>query len=200
MKCLAKGITACSGRQEFNYCSKHYQQVRRHGKIIISSRDRRPVIIEGNTARIPLGVNAKDGYAIVDKKYAYLAKDNWRITHYGYAIRSKDKKLLHRLIVNTSKGRVIDHINGNTLDNRLTNLRECTQSDNAKNQKLNIRNKTGYKGVYFDKRYKKYIASVNSNYKKIHAGVYLTAEEAAKAYNKLALELHGEFARLNDVR
>lgn len=154
----------------------------------------RPAIVSGDKALIPLGKNAKGGYAIVDKEYEYLANEAWRKTHWGYAIRSRDKALLHRVILDAPRGKVVDHINGDPLDNRSTNIRLCDQRDNAKNQKAR-KNKTGYKGVY--KKANKYVARIRNNYQYIHIGIYKTAKEASEAYNKKAIELHGEYARLN---
>ena len=198
MNCLAESITQCGGRQEYKYCSKHYQQMRRHGEVKVTNRDPRPAVIEGNVAKIPLGVNGKNGHALVDANFAYLAKDKWALTHYGYARRTTDKMPMHRLLSGATNGQVIDHINGDRLDNRLSNIRLCTQADNSKNQKIKSNNTSGYKGVYYDKKVRKFIARVKSNYRTHLAGSYKTSIEAARAYNKLALELHGDYARLND--
>jgi len=97
------------------------------------------------------------------------------------------------------KGYVVDHINGNTFDNRKENLRICTVAENSRNQKLNKRNKTGYKGVCAVKRVNGYKAEIKLNYKVRHLGYFKCPKEAAKAYNKAAIELFGEFARLNIV-
>lgn len=200
MSCLGSRVTPCSGRQEHGYCSKHYQQVRRFGAPVVSRRDKRPAIVEGDTVKIPLGVNGKDGYALVDKEFEHLGNDNWHLTHYGYAKRSKDKAFLHRVIKGVSSGEVVDHINGNKLDNRSTNIRVCSQADNSKNQCVRKNNTSGYKGVYFDKQKNKFVARVKHNYRTYYAGVFTTAKDAGTAYDKLAKDLHGEFARLNDVR
>lgn len=197
MDCKAKEFTTCSGKFSAGYCNKHYLQIRRHGKLIISNRDKRTAIIKGNTAEIQLGVNAKDGYAIVDKQFAYLAKDNFNINHYGYARRSKDKKLLHRLVTNVDSTKVVDHKNNNQLDNRLDNLRICTQAENSKNQRLRKNSRSGYKGV--SEHTNGFRARIKVNYKQIELGIYKTAVEAAKAYDIAAKKLHGEFARINNA-
>lgn len=195
--CKDKQPTACSGRPVADYCNKHYLQIRRKGKVHQTSRDTRSAIIDGETARIPLGINAKDGYAIVDKEYAYLADDAWRLTHRGYAIRSRDKKLLHRLILKAKDGQVIDHKDGDPLNNTKQNIRICTQRENAKNQMVKRTSMSGVKGVY--KKRDRYVARIRNDYRFIHIGVFDTIEEASKAYNQMALRLHGDFARLNNV-
>jgi len=197
MDCKANGFTTCSGRFSAGYCNKHYLQIRRHGKLIISNRDKRTAVAKGDTIEIPLGVNSKDGYAIIDKQFAHLAKDNFNINHYGYARRSRDKKLLHRLIMEVNQTEVIDHKNNNRLDNRLNNLRVCTQAENSKNQRLRKNNISGYKGV--SEHTNGFRARIKVNYKQIELGIYTTALEAAKAYDKAAKGLHGEYARLNDA-
>jgi hypothetical protein len=178
------------------FCNKHYLQMRRHGRIIDTSRDDRPAIIEGDIAKIPLGVNAKDGYAIVDKEFAYLADRKWGKTYYGYAKDPSTKELMHRFILGTKSGQVVDHKNGDRLDNRLSNIRNCTQAENSRNQNIKTSNFTGYKGVSYHKG--AYDAQLKLNYKIVWRGRFQTAIEAAQAYNVAAKKYFGEFARLND--
>lgn len=112
-------------------------------------------------------------------------------------------QLLHRIITNAKKGETVDHKNGNSLDNTRSNLRICTQAENCRNQKRKITNTSGYKGVSIFKAYAKYnkqfVAEITVNYKRISLGYFGTPEEAALAYNKAALEHHGEFAKLNEL-
>lgn len=92
----------------------------------------------------------------------------------------------------------IDHINGDKSDNRLSNLRSVTNQQNMFNRTGHEDNTSGYKGVF--KTCSGYFARVGYNNKPHYVGHYRTKEEAALAYNEKALELHGEFARLNEVR
>ena len=169
--------------------------MRRHGRVIVSNRDCRKASLEGDIAKIPLGVGAKDGYTVVDKKFAYLASRKWGKTYYGYAKDPRTKELLHRLILAAKPGQVVDHKNGNPLDNRMCNIRICTQAENAKNQRIKANNTTGYKGVTRNRG--KFEAKIKKDYKTVWRGRYSTAIEAAKAYNVAAKKYHGEFARLN---
>lgn len=88
----------------------------------------------------------------------------------------------------------LDHINGDSTDNRIVNLRECTHQQNHGNRKIQS-NLSGFKGV--SKKDGKWQARVCFNFKRHYLGLFNTAEEAAKAYDAKAKELHGEFARLN---
>lgn len=90
-----------------------------------------------------------------------------------------------------------DHVNGNPLDNRRENLRSCTRTENVHNTRMNHDNKSGFKGVYWNKRAKKWYAQIANNGKHHHLGTFNTAQEAAVAYNAVAHELHGEFAKPN---
>ena len=105
---------------------------------------------------------------------------------------------LHRLIAGCGQGDVVDHINGNGLDNRRCNLRICSHAENLRNRKIHANNNSGFKGVYFDRSLsvRPWRAQIRVAGKKFNLGRYSTAEEASQAYKKAAVRLHGEFARL----
>ena len=107
---------------------------------------------------------------------------------------------MHRFIMNCPEGSQVDHINGDIMDNRKSNLRICSHSDNMKNRSLYKNNSSGYKGVYLHKAAKKWAASIRINKgKRKHLGLFDDCIEAARAYNEAALIHHGEFARLNEI-
>lgn len=89
----------------------------------------------------------------------------------------------------------VDHINRNTPDDRLENLREATRSQNLGNRKINKNNSTGFKGVH--ERNGRFRAYINEGGRRINVGSYATAHEAGAAYFVKAQELFGEFARLS---
>jgi HNH endonuclease len=109
--------------------------------------------------------------------------------------------LIHREIMGFPKGKQVDHINGNTFDNRRKNLRICSHSENQMNRGRTKSNKTGFKGVFLlHGKYGDYfIASIRVNGKSLHIKCCKSAVEAAKAYNEKAKELHKEFAFQNKV-
>lgn len=106
---------------------------------------------------------------------------------------------MHRLLLNAQNGEYVDHVNGNTLDNRKINLRKCSIADNTKNQSLHKDSTSGYKGVSFDNSRHKWRSNIVVDRKQIHLGRFDTAEDAAKAYNLAAKLYFGDFARINKL-
>lgn len=105
---------------------------------------------------------------------------------------------LHRFILGITGREQGDHKNGDGLDNTRGNLRRATQYQNNCNRGPQRNNRTGFKGVFFDPRYRRpFKASVWADGKCAYVGTFDTAEEAARAYDAKAKELHGEFAWLN---
>lgn len=90
---------------------------------------------------------------------------------------------------------LVDHLNGNGLDNRRLNLRQATHSQNAMNRGMRSDNTSGYKGVGL--RRGAWTAEIYVHGVQHYLGRFLSAEEAARAYDAAAAELFGEFARLN---
>ena len=131
----------------------------------------------------------------------HISGFKWHHTN-GYAARyirrsgKKSSMPMHHEIMGIPKsGFVVDHINGNALDNRRNNLRIVSIRENVINQSLHKNNTSGFKGVSkFDSRWRAYITP---NRKQISLGIHKTKEEAARAYNKAALEIYGAFAKLN---
>ena len=110
------------------------------------------------------------------------------------------KYLAHRLAflyINGWLPSEVDHINNNgpKTDNRICNLRDATHSQNQQNKGHQKNNKSGYKGVRWHNRHKKWYAQIKIDRKQIHLGSFDTPEKAHEAYKEAALRLHGEYAR-----
>ncbi len=155
-----------------------------------------PVPPYPNTRYIPLTQNL---YALVDAEdYEGLTEYKWYAA-FGlrgrvYAKRSTrpGPVSMHRLIMNPPKGMVVDHINGNGLDNRRCNLRLCTMQENAWNRRPRVeKTSSRFKGVY--PCGDKWLAQVGRQ----RLGLFDDEVEAAKARDRKARELHGEHAWLN---
>lgn len=141
-------------------------------------------------------------FAIVDDSdYEWLNHYTWYFGH-GYAVRNKSDsnpyRFMHRMILNTPEGMDTDHLNLDRLDNRRENLRICTASRNQQNRLAHSDNSSGYKGV--SRHGIGWMAQIMCSRKKFYLGTYRTKEEAAIAYDKKAIELHGEFSILNFSR
>ena len=128
----------------------------------------------------------------------------WYVNSIGY-VHNHTLGLLHRLILPTKKPLVVDHISREKLDNRRSNLRQVTVSQNAINAQARQTKKakpSNFKGVIFDKHStskNKWRASTNKEGKKYYSKRVFTEKEAAISYNQLVLKHHGEFAVLNEV-
>ena len=94
---------------------------------------------------------------------------------------------------------VVDHIDGNTLNNQKSNLRICTIGENARNRGKQSNNKSSLKGVVHVVGTQRFRARITIKGKIIHLGCYGSVREASKAYDAAAEKYHGEFARLNGV-
>ena len=125
--------------------------------------------------------------AIVDAEdFEWLNQWKWYIGSHGYACRrpwlKKEKRyetiLLHRFVNQTPRELLTDHKNRNKLDNRKCNLRTGNKSLNGINRGLQSNNTSGYKGVYWDKKNKKWCASIKKNNLKIHLGYFINIKDA----------------------
>jgi len=144
-----------------------------------------------------------------DKNYQSLNRWKWCL-HSKYATRTQfirkvnGKQItktirMHQQILKTPKGRQIDHVNGNKLDNRESNLRIATVSQNSYNRGPQKNSRSGLKGVYWHKCKEKWQVCIQAKRKFIYLGYYLDKYKAAEIYNEMAKKLHGKFARLNQL-
>lgn len=106
--------------------------------------------------------------------------------------------LLHRVIFAMHHGympKFVDHIDGNTKNNRIENLRKATFNQNVQNSKIRINNKSGIKGISWDKNRKKWDATIHKDNKKYFLGRFDDLEVAKSVINEKRKILHGSFAR-----
>jgi hypothetical protein len=117
----------------------------------------------------------------------------------GQRIGDDDLKIvrLHRLIMNAPEGLLVDHKIGEGLDNKRSNLRLATRSQNQYNKGKRRNTTSKYKGVYFNKGHRKWAAQIIKSGSKIRLGYFDSEIEAARAYDEQAKKYGGEFACLN---
>lgn len=108
-------------------------------------------------------------------------------------------RLAHLILGKPEGNMQVDHKNGNGLDNQKHNLRFVTPMQNAWNSCKTTGCSSKYKGVWLEKRSGLYCCDIRCNKKKIYVGRFKNEVDAALAYNKKAVELHGEYARLNEI-
>lgn len=106
---------------------------------------------------------------------------------------------LHRFIMGDPAGLVIDHCDGNRLNNRKANLRVCTVKENNMNLGLTRRNKSGYRGVSFSREMNKYRATISLDRKQLHLGYFERPDLAAAAYEKAAEVFYGDNRRVAEI-
>lgn len=149
---------------------------------------------------------ANGGFSLVDAQhYPLLIRYTWTRTPTNYVVTQSNALggklvLLHRFLTGAGKGQVVDHVNGNGLDNRDSNLRRCTVAEN-------VRNSRGNKGKRFKGVFKRgnrngrsmdgWFAAITINNRQKYLGHFLEQEDAAMAYDIAAKKAYGKFAWLN---
>lgn len=139
-------------------------------------------------------VDAADAEMVFSRRWRSSNRKN-RGSRSLYACSSRGV-LMHRLILSAPRGVQVDHRDRDGLNNRRSNLRLCTQSQNNANQ-AKTRGTSRFKGVCWDKHSCKWQAAIQINHDRRYIGLFTSQEAAARAYDAAALELFGEFARLN---
>lgn len=161
---------------------------------------------EGGLVRIPL---TRGQWAIVDDEdYEIISRVKWIarpclntiyaegvFPHQGKEIRVS----MHRLILNAVRGQIVDHIDMDGLNNRRSNLRFCTHSENMRNMRIRKNNTSGFRGVCWCNTHKYFVSYISVNKNRITIGRFKAAIEAAKSYNECAVKYHGAFASLNKI-
>ena len=158
-------------------------------------------------------VDLTNGYSAIvdDADYEHVSKHKWFSmirrradgTERVYAARNakladgrRTTQYMHNVLAGTQKGMCTDHVDGNGLNNRRSNLRVCTQTENARNT-CPRKGSSKYKGVYWSSDKNRWRAQIRVRGKSFYIGCFTNETDAARAYDAAAMKLHGEFARLN---
>ncbi len=178
--------------------------IRPAGDIPFVACDHHPVrssFLGVNMKRIPL---TQGEFALVDDEdYDWLNQWKWYLTGKGYAARTRLKgdgggiMYMHRQILGTPDGMGTDHRDEIKLNNQRSNLRVCTNDQNACNRSKTNVNTSGFKGVSWNESRKKWQASMSIDGKTTYLGRFTCIIKAAKAYDASAKKHQGEFANLN---
>ena len=167
--------------------------------------NKQEVIICENIIHLKIYDNKENlkGTSLIDVKHLQLINGNsFSIDNKGY-IRMSVKGipiLLHRVIANTPKGMVTDHINHNVLDNREVNLRICTKNQNLLNKKPYKNSKSECPGVYQIKSTGNWKSTIRINNKRISLGTFKNLIDAVSARKQAEEKYHGEFGYINSLK
>lgn len=144
-----------------------------------------------------------DSYAVVDvEHYDWLMCSFWRRSDLGYATRDQAPRRMHRAIMERSLGRPltaseqVDHIDGDRLNNRRTNLRIATNRENGQNKRP-VAGSSSYKGVYWLQRTGRWVADIKSSGSTIRIGSFINEVDAALAYDAATIQVFDDYAWLN---
>jgi hypothetical protein len=131
--------------------------------------------------------------------FEWLNQYRWSCNSSGYAARREKGKLIfmHREIMRPPKGKFVDHIDCNRLNNCCVNMRNCTREENLRNQRKRVGSSSKFKGVYYYKKSGKWCARITYQGEVHWLCCFTDESEAARAYDRKAVELGIVFARLN---
>lgn len=194
--CVCGGKFAChfDGKP---YCNKHYLAMKNTGSPYGKPRtSKNTYVISGDTAILQTtkGVIFRVDVSDLEKVLKYT----WCLNRQGYLTANIRKKLvrLHRYLLEPPDDKFVDHIDGDPTNNKRSNLRICSQTENARNTKIQKNNKTGYTGIRKTKD-GMFNARITANRKEIHIGNYPTLKQAVAARKEAEKRHFAEFAASN---
>lgn len=166
------------------------------GRPPVFKRDMRiiPVTIQNFLASVPCKVD--------DADFEAVSASRWLRDSHGYPVKAGTRELMHRVLMGMVKGdgRLVDHVDGNPMNNQRGNLRECSPHQNSVNRgKVKRKTSSRFKGVFWRTQTKKWVVFIRSQGKLLCNRPFETELEAAIAYNQEAKKHFGEFARLNVI-
>lgn len=161
----------------------------------------RRVRVEGEFAFVDLTkgyvamIDAADADLVLAFSWRAKVKDTTVYAMSQTARPDRSCVLMHRLVAGAATGDLVDHIDGNGLNNQRLNLRTASPSQNQQNQRLVARNSSGLKGASWQQGVDKWRAQIWRDGKRVHLGYFATAEDAHAAYLTAAQDAFGEFVR-----
>jgi hypothetical protein len=168
----------------------------------MSNRSSDRIAAFGDIAKVTLTkgfgaiIDAEDVDIVISYNWQTGGNERCRYAQRGIRFQgSRSTQMMHRLIMPTSAGLMIDHIDGNGLNNKKSNLRIVNNAQNQMNQSMRSNNRSGFKGVSFASGSKKWKAQIEHNGSVEYLGLFQSAQLASAAYEAAAAELHGEFRR-----
>lgn len=197
-KCVACGADFASHFKGLPYCNKHYLQMYTNGFIGAKPRQNTNTFFFAAEG-VVVGTTADGNHYLFDAAdYDLVSQHSWCFSKTGYLVSNINGKVtkMHRFLLNAEPGQTIDHINGDSSDNRRSNLRFCSVKDNSRNAALCKKSQTGVTGVKQTES-GKYVAKIMVNRKHIHIGTFPTLEEARIARIEAERYYFGEFAPSN---
>jgi hypothetical protein len=198
---LEEGWLVDSKKYNMILCRKHYMIGQNTGNpFTITKRAPNNIVIYDKHAEIILNNDKQEEVArtkISLDKLEIVKQHKWHKSNKNYVITFVKRKclFLHKLIAGNDEFVAVDHINGDTLDNRNENLRACTLSQNQWNRKKNINNSSGVPGVSYSVQNKGWMAQMTHNKKYYYLGTYSTKEEAIKARKEAEQKYRKDFVR-----
>ncbi len=199
-------INGCNGKRVSKYrssglylCNKHRTQMDRYGKIFRTKYDPNEIYELDNCGEIYLYNNRGEHIesAIIDMEDIGLCKGyKWSLTKDKYVLTYKNGMYiyLHRFLLDAKEGEYVDHINFNTLDNRKSNLRICTNAQNLQHRsKLTKINTSGYHGISFNKEKHKWKVEIQYNNHRKTIGYYKDINNAISARKNAEEEYFGKY-------
>ena len=195
------GCAGCNNKVESRfdgvwYCNKHYLRMYTHGDLECHGRKRTTKLVDDGKPYVEIKT-AKGDTILIDRQDIDKAmKCSWCISKAGYPVANIGGRVvkMHRVLLGVeSRDVIVDHINGNPLDNRRNNLRLCNVTENARNHGLNRNNTSGIAGVS-KTACGKWRARITVNGKEIQLGNYNTIEEAQTVRQEAEFKYYGEFS------
>lgn len=192
--CCVCGGTFAGSFDGKPYCNKHWLRMYNNGTVVPKER-KRTCLYEVNGDVLTITTQRGNIIFADSEDYDLLSMHSWCVDPRGYPVSNISGKIMpmHRFLMNPPKGKVVDHMNGDKLDNRKSNLRICTQRQNSLNQR-------GNKGRELPVGIRKnkagnYATRISYNRKEVHIGTFHSIEEAIAAREKAEKEYFGKYAQ-----